>query len=104
MAWHKDSRGRLFSTVSAGLGVCVNSAVWVWSGILQLFRKHLRRQSQDTSSENQLRRRYALGSIDRGTFERGLRYLRVGRRWPGRRQSNPPGVRDESRLPGRPQT
>ena len=100
MAWCKDSLGRLLATVSAGLGVCVHSAVRVWSGILELYRRHLRRQSQDPSAENQLRRRYALGSIDRGTFERGLRYVRVGRRWPGRRHSDPTGVRDESGLPG----
>jgi hypothetical protein len=98
MAWDKDSLGRLIATVWVDLGVCVRRAVRVGNGIVQLLRRRLGRQSQDASSENQLRRRYALGSIDRATFERGLRHVRVGRRWLSR-HVDPPAVRGESRLP-----
>jgi hypothetical protein len=104
MAWDTDSLGRLLATVWVDLGVGVRRVVRGCNRIVQLLRRRLGRQSHDPASENHLRRRYALGSIDRATFERGLRHVRRGRRWLSRRHVDPSEVRGESRLQNGPQT
>jgi hypothetical protein len=81
---------RLIATVRTRVGACVNRAVWVWSGTLKILRRPFRRRSRDPVLENQLRRRYVFGSIDRETFERGLRYLRRGGRWRPPQGPEPP--------------
>jgi hypothetical protein len=81
---------RLIAKLWVGVAAGVNLTARVWSVTLNILRRPFRQKSRDHSQEKQLRRRYAFGSIDRETFERGLRYLRRGRPWRGPQSSDPP--------------
>jgi hypothetical protein len=81
---------RLIATLRVGVAAGVNLTGRVWSVTLNILRRLSRQRSRDHAQEKQLRRRYAFGSIDRETFERGLRYLRRGRPWRGPQSSDPP--------------
>ena len=81
---------QLIATLRVGVAAGVNLTARVWSVTLKILRRPFRQKSRDHSQEKQLRRRYAFGSIDRETFERGLRYLRRGRPWRGPQNSDPP--------------
>jgi uncharacterized membrane protein len=82
----------MIATLRVGVAAGVNLTARVWSVTRNILRRLRRQKSRDHSQEKQLRRRYAFGSIDRETFERGLRYLRRGRGrpWHGPQSSDPP--------------
>jgi hypothetical protein len=81
---------RLIGTLRVGVAAGVSLTARVWRVTLNILRRVFRQKAHDRAQENQLRRRYAFGSIDRETFERGLRSLRRGRPWRGPQGSDPP--------------